>query len=568
MFEIFAFTIILSIKFLLFPTYHSTDFEVHRNWKAITNSLPISDWYFYSDNKWTLDYPPLFAYMEYILGKISKLIDPNITNLQKINYDSSVCKFFMRSTVLIGDIVLFFSINFLYKSFNLSIRKYLILLISIQFYAGLVIVDNMHFQYNGILFGLFFISLGFIAKKKYVYGAIFYLICLCMKHIFIYFAPAYFIFYFQYVIINNIKKKKYKNLIANIILIGLGMSIVLLIAFLPFIAMSIKNKNFSQLIQIKNRLFPVQRGLLHTYWAPNFWALYSFVDKILYFAYNNFSTKIDLIRKFCEFLLKFKKNHNIEEKRNTSSLGASEDGVSQVTGFDILPDIDMKTTNVIIISFILIYYLKYFYMKVKNTKSKMKIKNSKIKEFIKHCIFSNLIFFNYGYQVHEKAFLNISILTLIYYIISNDVEEILINNGKRLVKKIKNFDTLKSLTSIIVTLGILAQLPLIHETSDYLVKIILMVSYTFIIKAIIFNNKDINSHFLLLMGNIIYMMYSLIIDFFITFQNDFDYNIDFPGIKELEDINENYPFLFLMIYSIFNGAFTQIIFIFLFIFKT
>ena len=554
-FAIFALVILL--KIFLFPTSQSTDFEVHRNWKAITNSLPINEWYFYSKNKWTLDYPPLFAYLEYILGKISKFFDEEITNIERQNYSSTKCIIFMRSTVLLGDILLFFSIKRFCKIINLNIQRYWILLFSIMFNAGLVIVDNIHFQYNGILFGILFLSLGSIAKKEYVLGAVFYCICICMKHIFLYFAPAYFLFYFHYIVINNLKKKKFKKLIINIILIGLGMLSVLLIAFLPFIVISIKSKNLSQLIQIKERLFPLKRGLLHTYWAPNFWALYSLLDKILYYSYTNYSSDYPFIEKICNFFLKYKE-FNYNYKRNTSSTGAGSKGVSQQTGFDILPDIDIKTTNIIIITLILIYYLKYMYSKIQE-KNKLKYKTKKIKEFIQHCIFSNLFFINFGYQVHEKAFLNISILTLVYYLIS-------VYSAETKNKQIITYqDDITLLSLIIVLLGFSAQLPLVNDPKDYLVKLGLALFYYIFCRVAIFNKGDMNSD----LGTriIVAVIFALILifDFCVTFQNSFDLDLNIIGMKQLEKFLDKYPFIFPMSFSCLNSVFVQVVFLLIFL---
>ncbi len=37
---------IITLKVLVYPSYYSTDFDVHKNWMRITTTKPLSQWYY------------------------------------------------------------------------------------------------------------------------------------------------------------------------------------------------------------------------------------------------------------------------------------------------------------------------------------------------------------------------------------------------------------------------------------------------------------------------------------------------------------------------------------------
>ncbi|XP_005290622.2 probable dolichyl pyrophosphate Glc1Man9GlcNAc2 alpha-1,3-glucosyltransferase isoform X2 [Chrysemys picta bellii] len=273
------------LKCLLIPTYHSTDFEVHRNWLAITHNLPVSQWYYEATSEWTLDYPPFFAWFEFALSHVAKYFDQEMLVIQNLNYSSQATVFFQRLSVIFTDILFVYAAHECCRYVNgkrpgkeLLEKPMFVLAVLLLWNFGLLIVDHIHFQYNGFLFGLMLLSVARLFQKRHLEGALLFAVLLHFKHIYIYVAPAYCVYLLRsYCFTENkadgsLKWSSFSFL--RITLLGLIVCLVSALSLGPFAVLG-------QLPQVISRLFPFKRGLCHAYWAPNFWALYNAVDKTL-----------------------------------------------------------------------------------------------------------------------------------------------------------------------------------------------------------------------------------------------------------------------------------------------
>eukprot|EP00929_Paragymnodinium_shiwhaense_P063625 TRINITY_DN31791_c0_g1_i2.p1 TRINITY_DN31791_c0_g1~~TRINITY_DN31791_c0_g1_i2.p1 ORF type:complete len:389 (+),score=24.71 TRINITY_DN31791_c0_g1_i2:85-1251(+) len=133
-----------------------------------------------------------------------------------------------------------------------------------------------------------------------------------------------------------------------------------------------KSAAVEYLLQIKSRLFPFQRGLCHAYWAPNVWAAYNIVDKVLTMTFS----KIPQLRSLVA----------------ASSKASMTGGLVEVASHAVLPNILPSYTfalTLLAMSPVLVQVWR----------------RPEPKSFIHAAVYCQLCSFMLGYHVHEKAIL-------------------------------------------------------------------------------------------------------------------------------------------------------------------
>jgi alpha-1,3-glucosyltransferase len=215
--------------------------------------------------------------------------------VQNLGYDSWQTIYFQRASVIVTEFVLIYALHryelhcdhvtsvddprFIETSPTKKTAHASALAILLS--PGLLIIDHIHFQYNGFLYGILFLSIVLAQQHHLLQSGLLFAALLCFKHIYLYLAPAYFVYLLRAYCLHP--RSIFRIQFANCVKLGLGIIVIFAAAFGPF-------AYWGQIAQLLSRLFPFSRGLCHAYWAPNVWAIYSFSDRVLLYRELNTST--------------------------------------------------------------------------------------------------------------------------------------------------------------------------------------------------------------------------------------------------------------------------------------
>ncbi|PVH14016.1 uncharacterized protein CXQ87_002139 [Candidozyma duobushaemuli] len=503
----------LALKALLSIGYHSTDFDVHRNWLAITHNLPVAQWYLEKTSQWTLDYPPLFAYYECFLSYlVPKLVrDDGALAIVEMGLYSLPTVIFQRLSVVVSEVVLFLALQWYVSSTksNQAAARAFVVASSLVLSPGLLIIDHIHFQYNGVLYGFLVLMINCARLEKFLWCGFWFSVLLCFKHIYLYLAPAVFVYLLRaYCLnLNYDRKKSFAHNAVRLVrwrnLFKLGSVVigVFTVAFGPFIY-------YHVIPEMLERLFPFSRGLTHAYWAPNVWALYSFLDRVLIQIYK----RVPLSRIPLQRILQF----DPSLLNNKKLLSSTTRGIVGDIEFLVLPTITPQLTFLLTLFYQVMALIPLFLQPT-------------FERFIGALTLCGYASFLFGWHVHEKA-----VLIIIFPI------SFLVTRDKRLLSSF----------NLLAACGYVSLFPLIFTCEEWLIKVVFTLLWFIIFYFHFRKVVRVPSHLAQQSGYMVervsnlYVLGLLPVVFFTSMIDLFQHK--FEILRQLE-------FLKLMIYSVYCG---------------
>jgi alpha-1,3-glucosyltransferase len=146
-----------------------------------------------------------------------------------------------------------------------------------------------------------------------------------------------------------------------------------------------------QLLQIKKQLLPFDRGLVHTYWAPNFWALYCLLDRVLVFSCAE-AEPTGTIGVFRQVLRSLLMSTISCENRALNAVSSTTGVLGSTSTFVYMPSVNASVCLIITIAAMVPAVVSI-------------IRTPEPKTFLFSMIYCSLCSFMFGYHVHEKAIL-------------------------------------------------------------------------------------------------------------------------------------------------------------------
>ena len=301
----------LALRLLTFNAPHSGyndpprfgDFQAHRHWMFLTNTLPIHQWYLHNNShtynnistpQWVLDYPPVTAYAHFLYGKSLNKQYSNHGNQD----DLLIIK--MRFFILLIDIALIVAIHKLFKSFKATSVVTLFLC-----HPMFLLIDYIHYQPNNLMF--LFLTLSIICLMKSsqtvnsgtlypMLGTISFLFCILSKQMSLVYAPVMGMAYLSLCL----KQPTFSKQISLIFKLGVAVVVAISICIIPF-ALPYNNFANGLIVQssaILSRVFPIHRGLFEDK-LGNFWC----ISDVIFKWRRHYSEA--LLARICTFLCLF-----------------------------------------------------------------------------------------------------------------------------------------------------------------------------------------------------------------------------------------------------------------------